>query len=115
MDTPAANRNLMGLMENDRDFLRRGIRLRQFGQRIIELIGGKRIHPGGWSGPGGVHTRFTAEHRAEILPWIPEAIESITIAADRLKRVLDSFRREIEHIGQFSFSLSGDSKPGERA
>jgi len=100
MDTPAANRNLMGLMEKDRDFLRRGIRLRQFGQRIIELTGGKRIHPS-WSGPGGVHTRFTAEHRAEILPWIPEVIESITIATDRLKGVLDSFRREIEHVGNF--------------
>jgi NAD-reducing hydrogenase large subunit len=100
MDTPAANRNLIGLLENDRDFLRRGIRLRQFGQRIIELTGGKRIHPG-WSGPGGVHTRFTAECHSEILPWIPEAIESITIAIDRLKRILDSFHREIEYMGNF--------------
>ena len=100
MDTPAAKRNLLGLMENDRDFLRRGIRLRQFGQSIIESAGGKRIHPG-WSGPGGVHTRFTAEQRAEILPWFPEAIESITIALERLKRVLDSFQQEIEHMGNF--------------
>ena len=38
---------------HDPDFARRGIRLRQFGQRIIELVGGKRIHPA-WGAPGGV-------------------------------------------------------------
>ena len=56
MDAPAAERNIFGLLERDPDFLRRGIRLRQFGQRVIELVGGKKVHPG-WSGPGGVHRR----------------------------------------------------------
>ena len=58
MDAPPAKRNIFGLLERDPDFLRRGIRLRQFGQRVIELVGGKRIHPA-WSGPGGVHRHFT--------------------------------------------------------
>ena len=40
-----------------RNFTRRGIRLRQFGQRIIELVGGKRIHPA-WGAPGGVLRSF---------------------------------------------------------
>ena len=35
------------------ELARDGIRLRQFGQEIIELLGGKRIHPA-WSVPGGV-------------------------------------------------------------
>ncbi len=100
MDSPAAQRNLFGLIDRDPEFLRRGIRLRQFGQRVIELIGGKRIHPG-WSGPGGVHRRFTTEHRDEILSWIPEAIESVSLALDRLKGLLDSFRDEVEHMGNF--------------
>jgi NAD-reducing hydrogenase large subunit len=100
MDSPAAKRSIVGLAEKERDFLRRGIRLRQFGQTVIELAGGKRIHPS-WSGPGGVHTRFTPEQRAQIVPWIPEAIESITIAIGRLKPLLDSFRKEIDHMGNF--------------
>ncbi len=62
MDSPAAKRNMFGLIDRERDFLRRGIRLRQFGQRVIELVGGKRIHPG-WSGPGGVHRQFLMEQR----------------------------------------------------
>jgi len=100
MDSPAAKRNIFGLLEQDPDFLRRGIRLRQFGQRVIELVGGKRIHPG-WSGPGGVHRRFSLEQRDEILSWIPEAIDSISMALDRLKGLLDTFRAEVEHMGNF--------------
>ena len=100
MDSPAGQRNLFGLIDRDPDFLRRGIRLRQFGQRVIELTGGKRIHPG-WSGPGGVHRQFTIEDRDEILGWIPEAVESVSVAIDRLKGLLDSFRDEVAHMGNF--------------
>jgi NAD-reducing hydrogenase large subunit len=100
MDSPPATRNILGLLERDPDFLRRGIRLRQFGQRVIELVGGKRVHPG-WSGPGGVHRRFTTVQRDEILTWIPEALASVTAALDRLKPILDSFREEIANMGNF--------------
>ena len=100
MDAPAAKRNIFGLIDCDPDFLRRGIRVRQFGQRVIELVGGKRIHPG-WSGPGGVHRQFTTGQRDEILGWIPEIIESLSMSLDRLKRLLDSFRAEVEHMGNF--------------
>lgn len=100
MDAPPAKRNILGLLESDPDFLRRGIRLRQFGQRIVELAGGKRVHPG-WSGPGGVHRRFTTAQRDEILTWIPEAVSSVELALDRLKPLLDSFRDEIAAMGNF--------------
>jgi len=100
MDSDAAKRNLFGVLEHDPDFARRGIRLRQFGQRVIELVGGKKIHPG-WSGPGGVHRQFTAAQRDEVLGWIPEAVESLSGALDRLKRLLDSFQPEVDHMGNF--------------
>lgn len=100
MDSPPAERNIFGLAKLDETFVRRGIRLRQFGQRVVELAGGKKIHPG-WSGPGGVHHRFTVEQRDEIRGWIPEAIQSITVALERLKGLLDSFRAEVEYLGNF--------------
>jgi len=100
MDAPPEKRNIFGLLERDPDFLRRGIRLRQFGQRIIELVGGKRIHPA-WSGPGGVHRRFTTEQRDEILSWVPEALSSVELALSRLKPLLDGFASEIAHMGNF--------------
>ena len=100
MDTPPAQRNILGLLERDPSFLRRGIRLRQFGQRVIELAGGKKVHPL-WSGPGGVHHRFTVEQRDEILRSIPEAIASVTLALGRLKGLLDSLQPEVENLGRF--------------
>ncbi len=114
-DAPPAKRNIFGLLEADPDFARRGIRLRRFGQRIIELMGGKRIHPS-WATPGGVLHTVTAQERAEIATNVPESIESIKLALARLKSLLDSFVDEIEHLGDFpSLFLGMVTKNGELA
>jgi len=39
-ETPAAQRNVFGLIAANTDLARAGIRLRQFGQEIIEILGG---------------------------------------------------------------------------
>src|SRR5579859_2308017 len=52
MDADPAKRNLFGVMEANPALARGGVKLRQTGQQIIELLGGKRIHPG-WVVPGG--------------------------------------------------------------
>ena len=106
MDAPAEKRSIFGLLERDPDFLRRGIRLRQFGQRIIELCGGKSVHPA-CSVPGGVHARFTTVQRDEILGWIPEAYSSVAVALDRLKSLLDGFAADIAHMGNFPSMFLG--------
>ena len=54
-DTPPAKRNVFGLIAANTDLARAGIRLRQFGQEIIEMLGGKKIHPA-WAVPGGVRS-----------------------------------------------------------
>ncbi len=100
MDSAPEKRNIFGVLERDPDFARRGIRLRQFGQRIIELAGGKRIHPA-WGVPGGVLHSIGAAGRDEILTWIPEALESMDVAISRLKPLLDSLPQEIENMGNF--------------
>ena len=60
MDSDPAKRNIFGVMQKYPDLARDGIRLRQFGQQIIELLGGKRIHPA-WVVPGGVSEPLTPE------------------------------------------------------
>ena len=100
MDSPPEKRNIFGLIDRDLDFARRGIRLRQFGQHIIELAGGKRIHPA-WGAPGGVLRALGTSDQDEIQTWIPEALQSVGVALDRLKQALDSMPREIEQIGNF--------------
>ena len=106
MDAPVADRNLFAMLAREPDFLRRGIRLRQFGQRIIELFTGQRIHPD-WGVPGGVLRTVETPARDEMAGWIPEAYASIELALGRLKSVLDSFQDEIEHLGNFSTLFLG--------
>ena len=54
-DTPPAQRNVFGIIAANKELARAGIRLRQFGQEIIEILGGKKIHPA-WAVPGGVRS-----------------------------------------------------------
>lgn len=110
LDSAPEERNVFGLVERDPEFARRGIRLRQFGQRIIEIAGGKRIHPS-WGVPGGVARVLATADREEILGWVPEAFESVELAIARLKPILDSMAAEIEHIGNFPTLFLGTVTP----
>jgi NAD-reducing hydrogenase large subunit len=99
-DSDPAGRNLFGLIAADREVARGGIRLRQFGQQIIELLGAKRVHPA-WAAPGGVRTPLTAEGREAIRARIPEARGTALHALGLVKGMLDRFREEIETFGNF--------------
>ncbi|MEO1440981.1 MAG: nickel-dependent hydrogenase large subunit, partial [Chloroflexota bacterium] len=71
MDAPPADRNIVGVLAQYPELARGGIRLRKFGQQIIERLAGKRIHPA-WVVPGGVSEPLSPEDRDAILDEIPE-------------------------------------------
>jgi len=96
-----ARRNLFGLIAADPELARAGIRLRQFGQQILELLGGRRIHAA-WAVPGGVRTPLSAEARDWILQHLPQARASVTRALALYKRLLDGpLQREQRTFGHF--------------
>jgi len=66
MDAPPETRHLFGVAAAAPEVARDGIRLRQIGQQIIELLGGRKIHPA-WVVPGGVSSPLTEEKRDAIL------------------------------------------------
>ena len=88
---------------------RDGIRLRQFGQQIIEWLGGKRIHPA-WVVPGGVSEPLLAAQRERILAALPDALGLIQRTLEWFKQQLERFREEIARLPT-SPPLYG---PGER-
>jgi NAD-reducing hydrogenase large subunit len=75
-DSDPATRNVVGLVGAKPELARKGIRLRSFGQEIIDRLGGKRIHPA-WAVPGGVNQALSAENRAWTLEQLPEALATI--------------------------------------
>lgn len=99
-DSDPAKRNVFGLMEDHRDLVRRGIRLRKFGQEVIEILGGRRIHTP-WAVAGGVREPLDTGNRDSMLGWIPEAKETTRIALTLFKEVLDKYQQDIVSFGSF--------------
>jgi NAD-reducing hydrogenase large subunit len=105
-DTPQATRNVFGLIASNADLARAGIRLRQFGQEIIQTLGGQKIHPA-WAVPGGVRSALTDEGRTRIRGWLPEAHGTIKTALDLLKKVLETHKKEVQIYGNFPSLFMG--------
>ncbi|PYX21140.1 MAG: Ni/Fe hydrogenase subunit alpha [Acidobacteria bacterium] len=100
MDADPAKANLFGVLEKKPELARDGIHLRQFGQQIIERLGGKRIHPS-WVVPGGVSEPLTELNRDAILAGIPEALAIAERTLGWFKSIMENFREEIGSFGNF--------------
>lgn len=114
MDADPAKSNLWGVAERDPQLARDGIRLRQFGQQIIERLGGKRIHPA-WVVPGGVSQPLSVEDRDAILNATPEALAIAERALTWFKEIREHFREEIGSFGNFPSLFLGTVRDGRLA
>jgi NAD-reducing hydrogenase large subunit len=94
MDANPEQRNLFGVAQMQPQLAKDGVRLRQMGQQIIELLGGKRIHPA-WVVPGGVSEPLSAEKRDMILRMLPEGIEITLRTLDWFRGVIGNYAEEI--------------------
>jgi NAD-reducing hydrogenase large subunit len=113
MDSDPAKRNLWGVFERDPQLARDGIRLRQFGQQIIERLGGKRIHPA-WVVPGGVSDPLNSADRDAILKDIPEVLAIAVRTLSWYKKTVESFREEIGSFGNFPSLFMGTVRENGR-
>jgi NAD-reducing hydrogenase large subunit len=115
MDAHPSERNLFGVIRDNPELGRGGIRLRQFGQQVIELLGGKRIHPG-WVVPGGVNEALASEKRDRILAEIPEALLISQKSLRWFKSKLEAYREEIRTFANFPSLfmglITGNERPG---
>jgi NAD-reducing hydrogenase large subunit len=105
-DSDPAQRNVFGLIAQRPEIARAGIRLRQFGQDVIERLGGRKIHPA-WTVPGGVREPLAAAHRVELRDRLPEAFATTALALNFFKGYLDAHDEETRHFGNFSSLFMG--------
>lgn len=110
MDADPAQRNIFGVLQTDPKLAKDGVRLRQIGQQIIEMLGDKRIHPG-WVVPGGVSHPLTEEKRDEMLAMIPEGLAIAQRTMDWFKTVLDRYTEEIATFANFPTLFMGLTTP----
>lgn len=101
-DADPVKRNVVGVAMEYPALAKKGILMRKFGQEIIKMVAGKRIH-GISATPGGVHKMISPEERNYFLSgkdipsidtmvdWSVEIVDFIKEYHDKNKPFLDTF------------------------
>ena len=84
MDADPAKRNVMGLIAEKPEIAVKGVKLRSFGQTIIQKLGGKKVHPHGVI-PGGMNSALSPADRDEFLKQMDWVIADIQFALELIK------------------------------
>ena len=100
-----ATRNVFGLMAEHPDPARRGIRLRSFGQGILETIAGRKVHSPGIV-PGGIADPMTRETREWMLAGL--VLMGLFVLAFPVFRFYEPAQRADAHAPQ----RRDDPRPG---
>lgn len=101
-DADPVKRNVVGVAMAYPELAKKGILMRKFGQEIIKMVAGKRIH-GISTTPGGVHKNITPKERNyfmdgkeipsvdTMIKWSVEIIDFIKAYHHANREMLDSF------------------------
>ena len=102
-DAPAATRNVVGLIGADPALALKAVALRKFGQEIIRLLGGRRLHPV-FAVTGGVNKSLKFDERDTILKGIDDAIAAVKIG---LGIMADWAAKNADDINKFAVFQTG--------
>ncbi|MCJ7622860.1 MAG: Ni/Fe hydrogenase subunit alpha [Anaerolineaceae bacterium] len=96
-DADPGTRNVVGLIQSNPELALSAVNLRKFGQEIISLLAGRRIHPN-FAVPGGVNKALDTTRRDKILSGLDDNLatvqQGITIIKDWIERnqeIIDNF------------------------
>lgn len=109
-DADPAIRNVVGLIQVNPGLAVKAVELRKFGQEIIRLLGGRRIHPN-FAVPGGVNKALDAERRDTILQGIDENIKTVQVGIDIIKDWAEKNREDIDKFAVFKSGYMGLATP----
>ena len=101
MDSDPATRNIFGLIDKQPKLALQGVKLRKFGQELIEKIAGKRIHSSEWIVPGGAKWPLTKERADYLIGNLPETLDIAQKTLALYKKWLENFGEEVENFGNF--------------
>ena len=110
-DADPAVRNAIGLLQANPELTLKAVNLRKWGQEIIHILGGRRIHPS-FAVPGGVNKALTREERETILSGYDEVISTIQTGLAIIYDWAEKNMEDINKFGVFSTGYFGLVKPG---
>jgi len=111
MDADPAIRNVVGIIAKRPDLAVKAVGLRAYGQKIIEALGEKRVHPNA-AIPGGMTKALSLEKRDTFLKQIDTVIADIQIGVDLIRGYCEQNSELIAGFASFPSAYLGlvDSK-----
>jgi NAD-reducing hydrogenase large subunit len=103
-DSAVAQRNIVGVAQAHPEVAKKGILLRKFGQEVIRITAGKRVHGTG-AVPGGVNKLVTPEERDLLKRQLPQMLAWAQDAVDIAKQLHAQNRALYNRFGSFRSSL----------
>ncbi len=111
LDAPSKDRNVFNLLRLQPELVRKVLRLRSIGQKIVEIVGGRGVHPVTFV-PGGIASAPSPEEMASMAAWGAEASELVDelsgVLFGRLSTMADI--REATEMPFKSVALSNEGK-----
>jgi NAD-reducing hydrogenase large subunit len=92
-----ATRNVVGVAAAAPELAKKGVLLRKFGQEVIRMTAGKRVHGTG-SVPGGVNKSLSVEERSALLKDI---YQMIAWSREAVRIVQELFENNLEQYNSF--------------
>ena len=109
-DADPATRNVIGLVQANPGLALKAVNLRKWGQEIIHILGGRRIHPN-FAVPGGVNRALLPADREAILAGYDEAIATIRAGLTIMKEWAAHNMEDIQKFAVFSTGYMGLTTP----
>ncbi|NEX15542.1 MAG: Ni/Fe hydrogenase subunit alpha [Halochromatium sp.] len=110
-DDAVAHRNIVGVIQEHPEIARQGVLLRKYGQEVIRITSGKRIHGSG-AVPGGVNKAVSAVERDLLRADIGQVLAWAQAAVALIKRLYEAERAGFDRfasVASNSLSLVDDS------
>jgi NAD-reducing hydrogenase large subunit len=95
-----AQRNIVGVVAAHPEIAKKGVLLRKYGQEVIRMTAGKRVHGTG-SIPGGVNKSLAADERAELLKDIYQMVAWSRDAVGIIRQLFEQNLAEYTAFGRF--------------
>lgn len=106
MDAYPAKRNVVGLVEAAPQVALKAVQLRKFGQEIIRMVAGRRIHPIG-AVPGGVNSPLAPADREVILGQCDGMASDIQLGIELMRTYCEQHPEEMQEFASFDSAYMG--------
>lgn len=110
-DADPAIRNVVGLVRANPELALKAVKLRKYGQTIIEEVAGRRIHPS-FAIPGGVNASLSPGSRDRILKQVDEMIAYIREGVSIIMAFIETHKEECDAFAAFPSAYMGLVKDG---